>query len=206
MFNLIISMRLPRPAVAIASALLMVAMVGCDTSGPDTAVLNANSPEPPTVEYEVRYTADDLNERGEVEVASLNSDDLQSVLQSNGFERSDVVSARVDSVTLERISAEGTSTHPKAVATPDVFSYLLGAEVHLGEDATGPQIAAGQFQTTQRFVSLPVVTRNVTPIVREGAASSFLRLEVEDPSNVPDPPNQDAVELVVYYRIEVEGV
>ncbi|MFP4228015.1 MAG: hypothetical protein ACLFTE_04210 [Salinivenus sp.] len=197
-----------RPAVATVGVLLIFTVLGCDTSGPTTAVLNADSPEPPTVKYEIRYTSDDLNENDEVEAASLNPDDLESVLRENGFERSDVVSARIDSVTLERISSptQDASTNPKAVATPNVFSYLLGAEVYLGNDATGPRIAAGQFETTQRFVSLPVTTRDVTPVVRDGAVPSFLRLEVEDPSNVPDSPDQDAVELVVYYRLEVEGV
>lgn len=178
-------------------------LVGCDSGGTETVVLNANSPAPPTVEYEFRYTSDNLNGNSRVEVASQNPDNLTSVLRNNGFSRSDVVSAQVDSVTLERISAAGTQ---RAAVTPKVFQYLLGAEVYLGDDDAGPKIAEGQFQTTRRFVSLPVSTRNVTPTVQEGATPTFLRLEVQDPSSVPDAPNQDAVEVVVYYRIEVEGV
>lgn len=197
------------PSVVVGGVLLLAfAVGGCDASGPETVVLNANSPEPPTVAYEYRYTSANLNASDEVEVASQQSDNLTSVLRRNGFDRSDVVSARVDSVTLERISAptQGAAARPRAVPVPDVFQYLLGASVHLGTDDTGPQIATGQFQTDQRFVSLPVATQNVTSVVQNGATPSFLRLEVEDPSSVPEPPDEDAVEVVVYYRIEVEGV
>lgn len=198
-----------RNAIIVGSALLfMLVVAGCDAGGPTTVVLNANSPEPPTVEYAYRYTSDDLNANDEVAVVSQTSDRLTSVLQSNGFERSDVVSARVDSVTLERISArtQGAAARSRALPKPKVFQYLLGASVYLGEDDSGPRIAAGQFQTSQRFVSLPVTTQNVTSVVRTGATPSFLRLEVQDASNVPEPPNEDAVEVRVYYRIELEGV
>lgn len=191
-------------AVVGAVLLLAFTVVGCDASGPETVVLNANSPEPPTVEYEYRYTSDNLNANDEVEVASQQSDNLTSVLRSNGFDRSDVVSARVDSVTLERISAPAQdAARTRSVPEPKVFQYLLGASVYLGTDDSGPRIARGQFQTEQRFVSLPVATQNVTSIVQAGATPSFLRLEVENPSDVP---NEDAVEVVVYYRLEVEGV
>ena len=198
-----------RNAVIVGAALLfVVAVAGCDSGGSATVVLNANSPEPPIVEYAYRYTSDNLNANDEVEVVSQASDDLTSVLQSNGFQRSDVVSARVDSVTLERISAptQSATSRPRALPKPKVFQYLLGASVYLGENDSGPPIAGGQFQTDQRFVSLPVATQNVTSVVRGGATPSFLRLEVETPSNVPEPPNEDAVEVKVYYRIEVEGV
>lgn len=198
-----------RISFAVGAALLLAfTMGGCDSGGPGTVVLNANSPKPPTVEYAFRYTSDDLSGNDEVEVVSQAADNLTSVLQSNGFARSDVVSARVDSVTLERISAStpGTASRRRARPEPQVFQYLLGASVYLGESDSGPRIAGGQFQTDQRFVSLPVTTPTVTPVVRAGATPAFLRLEVEEANNVPEPPNEDAVEVRVYYRIEVEGV
>lgn len=199
-----------RASVVIGLALLFLfGVAGCDSGGPATAVLNADSPEPPTVEYAFRYTSENLNENDAVAVVSQASDNLTSVLQSNGFDRSDVVSARVDSVTLERISAptQDATSRPRALPKPKVFQYLLGASVYLGESDSGPRIAGGQFQTSERFVSLPVTNNpSVTSTVRAGATPSFLRLEVETPSNVPESPNEDAVEVTVYYRIEVEGV
>lgn len=181
-----------------SSVVLAVLFVGCDATGPeDTAILNADSPAPPTVEYEFRYTSENVSEDGrQVQVVSEGGDNLGSVLTQNGFSRDDVVSARVDSVTLRRQSSPTNSG-----MQPKVFDYLSGAAVFLGTDADGKRIAEDQFSTTQQKIRLAVATSNVTEEVKEGSTRAFLRLTASE--NVPE---QDVVDVTVYYRIEVEGV
>lgn len=181
-----------------ASVVLALLLAGCDAAGTqDTVVLNATSPAPPTVEYTFRYTSQDVSNDGQqVEVVSENSDDLGSVLTQNGFSRSDVVSARVDSVTLRRQSSPTASG-----VRPKVFDYLSGATVFLGTDASGTEIADDQFDTTRQEISLGVATSNVTAEIKEGSTRAFLRLTAS--GSIPE---EDVVDVTVYYRIEVGGV
>ncbi len=169
-------------------------LVGCDSVGTeDTAVFNAASPIPPVVEYDFRYTSEDVNGQ-QVEVVSNATDNLGSVLDRNGFSRADVVSAEVDSVVLRRQSSP-------ALIQPKVFDYLRGAEVYLGTDASGTRIADDEFATTQQEVSLRVSTADVTSDVKNGSTRGFLRLDVSE-----DVPGEDVVDVTVYYSIEVSGV
>ena len=176
---------------------LALLVLGCDATGTEeTAVLNAASPEPPIVEYEFRYTSQNVEDNGQrVEVVSEGSDNLGTILSRNGFGRSDVVSAEVDSVTLRRQSS------PTSNARPKVFSYLSGAAVFLGTDENGKRIADDQFSTTQQRITLQVATGDVTAEVREGSTRAFLRLTASD--SVPE---QDVVDVTVYYEVEVGGV
>lgn len=180
---------------AVRGVLLVVLFTGglvltsCDlASGSNTAVLNAGSTVPPTVKYTLDYSAENVTE-GQIEVMSEERDNLGAVLSENGFSRSDVVSARVDSVSIERLSGP-------------TFGYLTGADVHLGTNSSGPRIGSGEFLTDQRSALLGVPTRTVTSRVREGATKAFGRLQPDDPDNVID----DRVEIVVYYRLEVQGL
>ena len=187
-----------RPLLLLSAATLAVLLVGCDATGSqDTVILNANSPAPPTVEYTFRYTSQDVSQGGQlVEVVSEGRDDLGSVLTQNGFDRSDVVSARVDSVTLRRQSSPTLSG-----VRPKVFDYLSGAAVFLGADASGKKIADDQFDTTRQKISLRVATSNVTAEIKEGRTQAFLQLTAS--GSVPE---EDVVDATVYYRIEVGGV
>lgn len=172
---------------------MVVVLAGCDATGSEeTAIFNADSPFPPTVEYDFVYDADNVNSSGQVEVTSRNEDNLTSILSDNGFERGDVRSARVDSVVLERISL-GQSTG----AVPKVFRYLTGAEVFLGADETGTRIADDNFSTEERTVRLGGGTRDVTDVVRGGSTKAFLRLDTDE-----EVTEQDRVEVTVYFRIE----
>jgi hypothetical protein len=185
-------------SLLLSSALLAVFVVGCDSVGSEeTAILNADSPAPPTVEYEFRYTSDDVSSDGEeVEVVSEGGDNLGSVLTQNGFSRDDVTSARVDSVTLRRQSSPTSSG-----VQPKVFDYLSGAALFLGTDASGKRIAEDQFNTTQRKIRLGIANSNVTTEVKTGSTRAFLRLTASD-----QVPEEDVVDVTVYYRIEVQGV
>jgi hypothetical protein len=181
------------PSLLVAALLLALVIAGCDATGAENKViLNANSPEPPTVEYAFDYKTNGANA---IEVQSGNTDDLSSILSTNGFRRTDVVSARIDSVQLERIS-------PKAAPVSNVFDYLTGTTLYLGPDANSPRIAEGAIQSTARTVPLPVRTADVTDVVKSGETPAFLRLNTD--SNVPD--RRDRVTATVYFRIEVQGV
>lgn len=181
----------------LATAGIVLFVVGCDAVGSEDAIIlnNANSDTDsrPTVEYTFAY---DTNGSGSIEVQSNESDDLESVLSNAGFSRSDVVSATVDSVRLERRSSKATSTRPY------VFEYLTGATVYLGSDTNGTRIATGTFDTTDRSVSLQVATSNVTDVIKEGRTPAFLELDTEN--DVPD--RQDRVAVTVFYEIKVSGV
>lgn len=178
-------------------SLLLVLLVGgsvltsCDlASTGDTAILNAESAIPPTVRHRFEYTGDDASGNGEVEVVSsiTSGSDLDDILSDNEFNRGDVVSARVDSVLVERISTNA----------------LSGADLYLGTDAGGPLIASVEFPSGQGNSALDTTTRSVTGAVKDGERKSFARFRIEDPDNIPA--GGGVVRAVVYYRIEVEGI
>ena len=182
----------------LSTFVLALLLAGCDATSPQsTVILNANSPEPPTTEYTFSY---DPSEAGAITVQSQSDDNLTSTLETNGFRRDDITSARVDSVKLERLSPKGLSRAERAV-----FDYLQGATVYLGSNTDGPRIAEASFQTTdERKISLPVQTADVTGTVKSGPTRAFLRLDTADESR-PDR-NRDRVRVTVYFRIEVRSV
>ncbi|GEM_PF-5795463 len=177
-----------------ASLLLILLVVGlvlpsCDfASAGNTAILNANSTVPPTVRHRFEYEESDAAEGGAVEVIStIESDDLDAILSRNGFSRSDVVSARVDSVRVEPISA----------------ASLTAADLYLGIDDTGPRIAEIDFPSG----APPAVDRrrrSVIGAVKAGASRVFARFQVDDPSSIPS--GGGRVRAIVHYRLEVGGV
>jgi len=186
----------------LSAAGLAILVAGCDATGAeDTAVLNANSVAPPTVEYRFEYeSSDQVDGQNVVRVRSSGEDNLGGVLRENGFQRSDVVSARVDSVKFVRVSAKRKEERP----TPKfAFDNLLSADVFLGTSTDGTQIASGSFDPNDDAdeVRLGVETANVTQVVREGATSAFLELGTSG-----DITRTDRVDVTVYYRIEVGGV
>jgi len=181
-------------SLLISTAALVLLLGGCDATGPaDTVILNANSPIPPTVEYSFAY---ETNGNSAIGVRSDGPDDLGATLTENGFRRADVISARIDSVRLERISSKATAPSEK------VFDYLTGTTVYLGSDTEGQRIADASLDTTTKSVPLPVVGSNVTNVVQSGSTPAYLQLETTN--DVPD--RQDRVEVTVYFRIEVQGV
>jgi len=181
----------------LAAGVLAVVLAGCDSTGAsDTAILNAGSAVPPTVEYEVRYTSENVHDSGQVvEDSSDAADNLDAILRRNGFGRSDVVSARVDSVVFV-----AQSQNSPATVRPKVFPYLTEATVFLGTGADRVRIAEGDLITQDRL-SIPVVTRSVTAAVKEGSKKILLRLSADG-----DIPTEDVIDVEVYYEIEVGGV
>jgi hypothetical protein len=178
-----------------AAVLVVLLFVGglvltsCDlASGSNTAVLNAGSTVPPIVEYTFDYSTENVTD-GRIEVVSEMRDDLGTVLSENGFRRGDVVSARIDSVSIERLSAP-------------TFGYLTGADVYLGTRPDGPHIGRGRFSTDQESASLSVPRSTVTRLVQDGATKAFGRLRPDNPENVVN----DRVEVVVYFRLKVKGL
>lgn len=168
-----------------------VLLSGCDiASAGNTAILNAGSSVPPTTRYEFTYGPPDVTSEGRVAVVSDQEDNLGTVLSQNGFSRSDVVSARVDSVVIERLSAP-------------TFGYLTGADIHLGSSTSAPRIATGEFSPSAEVARLDVVTNSVTGIVSDGSTEAFALLSTDDSDNIPD---GDRVRVTVYFRLEVEGV
>jgi hypothetical protein len=177
-------------------------VAGCDVTGSQgTAILNADSVEPPTVDYRFEYDSDDqVDGQNLVRVGSDGADNLGDVLRDNGFQRSDVVSARIDSVKFIQVSAKRKEGRP----VPNfVFDNLLRAEVFLGTSTSAPQIAGGDFDPNDEAeeVLLGVETTEVTGVVQEGAVSALLQLETSG-----DITRTDRVDVRVYYRIEVSGV
>jgi len=176
-------------------AVLALVLTGCDATGPtDTVILSENSVIPPTVEYTFDY---ETNGGRPIGVVSQEADDLDSILEQNGFRRADVESARVDSVRLERLSSPET-----AAVAPKVFDYLTGATLYLGSGTEGTRVASAMFETTNLSVRLPVDRRDVTAVVQNGSANAFLQLSTTD--DVSD--RRDRVKATVYFRLEVGGV
>lgn len=172
---------------------LVVLLVGsmvwtsCDVaSASSTAILNANSSIPPTVHHRFAFTeSDGTGQDGEVAVRSeLQSDDLDAILSDNlGARRADVVSARIDSVRVTRVSPES----------------LTDAELFLGQSAEAPPVATVDFQPDGPSTVVDDRQRTVTAAVRNGVERLFGRFRMENLRS-------GAVRARVYYRLEVEGV
>jgi len=177
---------------ALSSAMLLLGvltLVGCDAlgGGDETAILNADSAEPPEVEYTFQYSPEDRN-GGTVEVASEGSGSLTEILQSNGFSRDDIVSARVESVVLD-----GLSTDPAA----KIYSHVRTAELYLGTGASGVRIARGTVDSQTGTVTLDPTSNDVTSTLKAGPSGTFLRLDTDDFEG------QYTAQATVTYRIEV---
>lgn len=166
-----------------------MALTGCDSlgGGDDTAILNADSAEPPEVNYTFQYSPEDRT-NGTVEVASDGSGNLTQILQSNGFSRDDIVSARVESVVLN-----GLSTDPAA----KIYSHVRTAELYLGASASGVLIAEGTIGNQTGSVTLEPTSNDVTSTLKSGASRTFLRLDTGDFQG------QYTARATVNYRIEV---
>ena len=179
-----------RASVAFGLLAAGLVLTSCDlASAGNTAILSANSTSPPTVRHRFEYTEDDVTEGQAEVVSSIQSDDLDAILADNGFSRSDVVSAQVDSVRVERLST-GT---------------LSGADLYLGTDASGPVIARVEFDDPEAETPARDNTlRTVTGAVKSGQKRVFAQFDVEDPSDIPS--SGGRVRAVVYYRLELEGV
>ena len=179
-----------RTSVAFGLLAAGLVLTSCDlASAGNTAILSANSTSPPTVRHRFEYTEDDVTEGQAEVVSSIQSDDLDAILADNGFSRSDVVSAQVDSVRVERLST-GT---------------LSGADLYLGTDASGPVIARVEFDDPEAETpARDNTSRPVTGAVKNGQKRVFAQFDVEDPSDIPS--SGGRVRAVVYYRLEVEGV
>jgi len=179
-----------RAALALPVFAVGLVLTSCDlASAGGTAILNANSAVPPTVRHRFEYERTDATQDGIVEVTSeIEAETLDDVLADNGFARSDVVSARIDSVEVVPITAP-----PPAEAT-----------LHLGSDDSGLQIARVTFSEE---APTPAVDRSgqlVTGTVRSGTSKVFARFQAGAPRAIPE--GGGVVRALVYYRLEVEGV
>lgn len=186
----------PLPVRLFSIVLLAFVLAGCDATGSsDTVILNESSPTPPTVEYTFEYTPDDVNQGGEVVVTSDGSDDLGTVLQDNGFSRSNVVSASVDRVELFGRSPQGSSAK--------IYNYVRRAQIYFPESASSP-VAEGEISTPDgpAQVSLDVTNGEVTEAVKEGAQRALLRMDTQQGGFS----ELYRAEARVYFRIELEGV
>ncbi|WP_263785661.1 hypothetical protein [Salinibacter grassmerensis] len=171
--------------------LLIVLLAGvvwtsCDlASAGNTVILSANSPPSiePTVQHRFEYEKEAVVD-GRVAVESeIQLDSLDNILSRNGFGRSDVVDARIDSVEVNRESAPS----------------LTDADVFLGTSADGPRVA--------QVASFPdgassVVDDTSTP-VREAVQNRIRTLHGRFGLERPD---DGVVRAKVYYRLKVEGV
>ena len=163
-----------------------VAWTSCDlASAGNTAILNANSPIAPTVQHRFEYKEEDVVE-GDVAVESMvQSDDLDAILSDNGFSRSDVVDARIDSV---------------KIINPESAPSLRDADVFLGANAEGPRVAqVTSFPDGALFVVDDTSTPVLEAVRNDEVRTLYGRFGLESAGD-------GAVQAKVYYRLKVEGV
>lgn len=182
-----------RASAAIGALAGTVVLAGCDLAstgnlmGGNTVILNGASPVAPVVRYRFKCTPSGTTGGGVVEAVSrFQPEKLRAVLTENGFRRSDVVSAQVDSVVVWRFTG----------GTPS------GADLFLGSGASAPLIGSVQFDSkSANVLARDETTRSVTGAIRTGEKTVFAQFDVEDPSSLPA--GGGMMEAVVYYRLEV---
>lgn len=174
--------------------LLAIALVGCDSGGADTIVL-----QPKEVTFEFPTFDQNDVDNGEVRLNATAGDYLANALRADGFSKDEVVSAEVSRVELARRSL-GSAQHVEAAK---VFDFLVNAELHL-TGSGGPITIANKssFDPSQARTEMNLVNREVTPLVTSsspfGARLDFTVSDVGSESF--------RVAVVVTFRIEVEGV
>lgn len=170
-------------------------LIGCDSGSSEPIVLN-DPLNPTEATFEFAYSENDLS-GGVIQTTSLGRDQLSGVLSAYGYSRSDVVSATVEAVAMERISAAQPSAQPK------VFNYLTAAEVYFGGSTSAPLIAALEPVPFNTEVNMNLGSdTNVTSQVQGGAINALLMLDVGDASQIGD--GGDRVEVTVEFRVEVQ--
>lgn len=183
--------------VWIAGAVLLFLATACDATSEETITLN-DSANPTTVTYRFEYNPQNAV-GGSVSTSSESTDNLGSIIQEYGYSRSDVVSARVSSATLTRVSAR---SGPAKTATPveKVFDYVENVSVYAGTNDGGPVLVPTQTVSPNTQVQLNTQNNEVTSTVQSGASRAFLVVGVQ---NVPSDRTVDIVEVEVNYTIEV---
>ncbi|WP_263807952.1 MULTISPECIES: hypothetical protein [Salinibacter] len=158
----------------------------CDlASAGNTALLNANSPIAPTVQHRFEYKDEDVVERDVAVESMIQSDDLDAILSDNGFSRSDVVDARIDSV---------------KIINPESAPSLRDADVFLGANAEGPRVAqVTSFPDGASFVVDDTSTPVFEAVRNDEVRTLYGRFGLESAGD-------GAVQAKVYYRLKVEGV
>jgi len=177
------------PVVTLALALLLT--TACDTTEDDTIVLNDRA-NPTTATYEFEYDPRTAV-GGEVAVTSASSDDLNSVLQTYGYSRSDIVSARVEAVRILR-SAGGSAT-----TVQKLYNYVNEVALYLGTSESGPVVAEPQPVDSGLNADLSASSTDVTAELRGGPSRAFLVIDVDDTTET-----RGLVEARITYRIEVQ--
>lgn len=190
--------RARRLIAVLGVALGSLALAGCDSGGSETLVLR-DPVNPTEARFEFTYTETQW-ENGRVLVTSAETDQLSAVLDTYGYRRGDVVSARVESVALERLSTAQSSARPEPAK---VFGYLERAEVYLGTTTDAPLVATRQPIPFDPEITLDVgPDRDVTQQVQGGPTRALLLLEISDPNLIGS--GGDRVRVDVRFRIEVQ--
>ncbi len=188
---------LPHGLQGLVVLLAVTLIVGCD-SGSSSEPIVLNDPLNPTeTTFEFEYSADDVS-NGVLEVTSTARDQLSSVISAYGYSRSDVVSATVEAVTMERISIEQPAVRPK------VFTYLATADFYLGTSTSAPLIGTlDPVPPDDNEVDMDIGPgTNVTSQVQGGATNALLVLDLGEGGQVSS--GGDRVGVTVEFRIEVQ--
>lgn len=171
---------------------LVVVTTACDAAGDvtsDTIVLN-DAANPTVVTYEFEYNPAQAV-GGEVGVTSLNTDNLSSILSAYGRSRGDVVSARVESITILQ-STGGNVTIDK------LFPYVQNVALYLGNDESGTTLAEPQAVQSGLQADLTATGNDVTATVQSGPSRAFLVIDVDNTNE-----QQGFIEAEVEYEIRV---
>lgn len=174
-------------------ALTIVALTtACDATGEtgsDTIVLS-DPANPTVVTYEFEYNPAQAV-GGEVGATSSNTDNLSSILSAYGRSRSDVASARVESITISQ-STGGS------VTTDKLFPYVQNVALYLGNNEAGTALADSQPVDSGLQANLTATGNDVTATVQSGPSPAFLVIDVEDTNE-----SQGFIEAEVEYEIRV---
>lgn len=192
-----------RARIALGALLLVVVLPGCDSGGSGDETLVLNDPANPTeATFVFPYTESDFN-NGVVTVESEEQDQLSEVLSAyGGYSRSDVISARVEEVHMERETLGGTAA---AAPATKVFEYLSRVEVYMGTSTNAPLIGVKEPIPSNPPMEITLDAgpdRDVTSQVQSGPTRARLRLSLDDPSQIGS--GGDRVEVTVRFRIEVQ--
>jgi hypothetical protein len=187
--SLLLRSRILPLVVALAIVALTTACDATGETGSDTIVLN-DAANPTVVTYEFEYNPAQAV-GGEVGVTSSNTDNLSSTLSAYGRNRSDVVSARVESITI--LQSTGGS-----VAIDKLFPYVQNVALYLGNSDSGTTLAEPQPVSSGLQADLTATGNDVTATVQSGPSPAFLVIDVDDTNE-----SQGFIEAEVEYEIRV---